>query len=149
MFKMPSYALLALGLTFLPVSASAQDSTVRLPQDIAYKAALPGYSAVATVYGDENKAGLFVQRVKFAPGFKIMPHWHPDQQRTVAVLSGTLYFAFGDKWDESKMNAYPAGTFFVEPPKAVHYAWAKDGPVEVQVQGIGPTGVTMVEQPKQ
>src|SRR5215472_6727616 len=117
MLKMRPYALLALGVTFLPVSISAQDSTVRLPQDIAYKATLPGYPAVATVYGNENKAGLFVHRVKFAPGFKIMPHWHTDAQRTVVVLTGTLYFAFGDKWDESKMNAYPAGTFFVEPPK--------------------------------
>jgi len=114
-----------------------------------FKSPIAGYPELATVYGDTTKAGIYVQRVKFPPSFKIMPHWHPDQQRTVAVLSGTLYFAFGDKWDESKMNAYPAGTFFVEPPKAVHYAWAKDGPVEVQVQGIGPTGVTMVEQPKQ
>jgi len=28
--------------------------------------------------------------------------------RTVVVLSGTLYFGSGDKWDESKFKAYPA-----------------------------------------
>jgi len=33
-----------------------------------------------------------------------------------AVLSGTLYFATGDKWDESKFKAYPAGTFYSEEP---------------------------------
>ena len=40
-----------------------------------------------------------------------MPHWHPDEVRTVAILSGTFYFDSGDKWDESKFKAYPAGTF--------------------------------------
>jgi quercetin dioxygenase-like cupin family protein len=142
--------ILAAGLALAPSFGHAREDAVKLlPQDIPYKAVFAGYPEVATVYGDEKKAGLFVQRVKFAPGFKIMPHWHPDAERTVVVLSGILYFAFGDKWDESKLNAYPAGTFFVESPNAVHFAWAKDGPVEVQVQGIGPTGVTMVEQPKQ
>jgi quercetin dioxygenase-like cupin family protein len=149
MLKMPPYALLALGLTFLPVSATAQDSTVRLPQDIVFKSPIAGYPEVAMVYGDTTKAGIYVQRVRFQPGFKIMPHWHPEEVRTVVVLSGTLYFAYGDKWDESKLKAFPAGTFFSEPTRAAHFAWAKDGEVMVQVTGTGPSGVTMVDQPKQ
>ena len=77
-----------------------------------------------------------------------MPHWHPDEVRTVVVLSGTLYFAYGEKWDESKLKAFPAGTFFSEPTRAPHFAWAKDGAVMVQVTGTGPSGVTMIDQPK-
>jgi quercetin dioxygenase-like cupin family protein len=150
MLKSVRPILLAAGLALAPSFGQAQESAVKLlPQDIPYKTVLVGYPQVATVYGDEKKAGFFVQRVKFAPGFKIMPHWHPDVERTVVVLSGTLYFAFGEKWDESKMNAYPAGTFFVEPPKSRSLRMGQGRPVEVQVQGIGPTGVTMVEQPKQ
>jgi uncharacterized RmlC-like cupin family protein len=149
MFKTAHYALLAFGLALLPASAGAQDSTVRLPQDIAYKSPIAGYPHIADVYGDTVKPGIFVQRVKFPAGFKIMPHWHPDEVRTAVVLSGTLYFAYGDRWDESKLTAFPAGTFFAEPQRAPHFAWAKDGEVVVQVTGSGPSGVTMVEQPKQ
>ena len=57
----------------------------------------------------------------------------PDEVRTAVVLSGTLYFGSGDKWDESKFKAYPAGTFYSEPSKAPHFTWAKDGEVIIQV----------------
>jgi quercetin dioxygenase-like cupin family protein len=83
-------------------------------------------------------------RVKFPSGFKAMPHSHPDPQRTIAVLSGTLYFGVGDAWDESKLQAYPAGTFFTEPAGANHFVWAKDGDAIVQLTAIGPTGTTPV-----
>src|SRR5215470_9752038 len=141
-------ALLAFGLAFLPALAGAQDSSVKLPQDIVFESPIAGYPELATVYGDTAKPGIYVQRVKFAPGFKIMPHWHPDEVRTIVVLSGTLYFSYGDMWDETKFKAFPAGSFFVEPPKATHFAWAKDGEVILQITGIGPSGVTMVDQPK-
>ena len=83
-------------------------------------------------------------RVNFSPGWKDQPHWHPDEVRTAVVLSGTLYFASGDKWDESKFKAYPAGTFYSEPSKAPHYTWAKDGEVIIQITGVGPSGKTFI-----
>jgi hypothetical protein len=45
--------------------------------------------------------------------------------RTVVALSGTLYFGRGDKWDESKFRAYPAGTFYSEPAKAPNMIFGK------------------------
>jgi quercetin dioxygenase-like cupin family protein len=42
----------------------------------------------AVLYGDPTKAGVYVQRTKFPPGTKVMPHWHPDEWRTAVVLSG-------------------------------------------------------------
>jgi len=75
-----------------------------------------------------------------------MPHWHPDEWRTAVVLSGTLYFGVGEQWDESKLKAYPIGTFYSEPPRAPHYVWAKDGEVIIQTTGMGPTGTTMIAQ---
>ena len=97
------------------------------------------------LYGDPTKPGLFVSRVKFSAGWKDPPHWHPDEVRTVVVLSGTLYFGSGDKWDESKFRAYPAGTFYSEPPSAPHFSWA-DGEVIIQITGIGPSGKTFIPQ---
>jgi quercetin dioxygenase-like cupin family protein len=130
------------------VSAQSQDaaaSVVRLPQDIVYKG-LPGAPQHATIFGDSSKLGLYVDRIKFEPGMKVMPHWHPDSVRTVLVLSGTFYFAVGEKWDESKLKAYPAGTLYSEPARTPHYAWAKDGEVILQVTAVGPTGNTPISQ---
>jgi quercetin dioxygenase-like cupin family protein len=130
------------------VSAQSQDaesSVVKLPQDIVYKG-LPGAPQHVTIFGDSSKPGLYVDRIKFAPGTKVMPHWHPDSVRTVLVLSGTFYFAVGEQWDESQLKAYPAGTLYSEPARTPHYAWAKDGEVILQVTAIGPTGNTPIPQ---
>ena len=133
----------------LLISADAQDAGVlKLPQDIQFKGPLSGPPQTVVLYGDPQKPGLFVTRVRFSPGWKDMPHYHPDAARTVAVLSGTFYFGSGDTWDESKFNAYPAGTFYSEPPQARHFTWAKDGEVIIQITGIGPSGKTFVDQKK-
>lgn len=145
--------LLVLCAVGLPGSVHAQSAetggVLMLPEDIQFKGPLAGPPQTAVLYGDPKKAGVFVTRVKFSAGWKDAPHWHPDELRTVAVLSGTLYFARGDKWDESKVKAYPAGTFYSEPAKAPHFTWAKDGDVIIQITGIGPSGKTFIPQPKE
>ena len=75
-----------------------------------------------------------------------MPHTHPDEWRTAVVLSGTIYFGLGDKWDEAKLQPRPAGTFFTEAKGAPHFIWAKDGEVIVQITGMGPSGTTLIPQ---
>jgi hypothetical protein len=135
--------------TFTCMTAYAQStdtSVLKLPEDIVFKGALTGPPQTVVLYGDPTKPGLFVTRVKFSAGWKDMPHWHPDEARTVAVLSGTFYFANGEKWDESKFKAYPAGTFYSEPPRSSHYTWAKDGEVILQITGTGPSGKTFISQ---
>ena len=118
---------------------TVETSVVKVPQDIVYKG-LPGAPQHVTLYGDSSQPGLYVDRIRFLPGMKVMPHWHPDTVRTVLVMSGTFYFAVGEQWDESKLMAYPAGTLYSEPPRTPHYAWAKDGEVILQITAIGPTG---------
>ena len=136
------------GLAATPAFAQSSDTGIlKLPDAIEFKAAaVAGAPQTALLYGDPTKPGVFVTRVKFSSGWKDMPHWHPDEIRTVAVLSGTFYFGAGDKWDESKFTAYPAGTFYSEPAKAQHYTWAKDGEVIIQITGVGPTGKTFIPQ---
>jgi quercetin dioxygenase-like cupin family protein len=116
-----------------------ETSVVKMPQDIVYKG-LPGAPQHATLFGEPSQPGLYVDRIRFLPGMRVMPHWHPDSVRTVLVMSGTFYFAVGEHWDESKLKAYPAGTLYSEPPRTPHYAWAKDGEVILQLTAIGPTG---------
>jgi hypothetical protein len=141
-------AMLA-GLAATPSYAqSIGAGVVKLPQDIEFKGPLTGPPQTVVVYGDPTKLGVFVSRVKFSAGWKDMPHWHPDEVRTVVVLSGTFYFGSGEKWDESKVKAYPAGTFYSEPSKAPHFSWAKDGEVIIQITGVGPSGKTFIPQEK-
>jgi len=135
-------------VTGIAVGAYAQSTqpVVKLPNEIEFKAPLSPAPQNSVLYGDPTKPGVYVQRTKLAPGFKVMPHWHPDEWRTAVVLSGTLYFGVGEQWDESKLKAYPAGTFYSEPPKTPHYVWAKDGEVIIQTTGMGPTGTTPIPQ---
>jgi quercetin dioxygenase-like cupin family protein len=128
------------------VGAEETASVLKLPNDIEFKGPLSGPPQTIVLYGDPTKPGLFVTRIRFSPGWKDPPHFHPDPARTVVVLSGTFYFGSGDTWDESKMKAYPAGTFYSEPPNSPHFTWAKDGEVIIQLTGMGPSGKTFINK---
>lgn len=138
--------LMTIGAAAAAAYAQTAQQVVKQPNEIEYKAPLNvGAPPAAVVYGDPKQQGLYVTRVKFPQGFKVMPHFHPDE-RTVVVLSGTFYMGLGEQFDESKMTAYPPGTFLSEPPKVAHYTWAKDGEVIIQVTGYGPSGATQIPQ---
>jgi quercetin dioxygenase-like cupin family protein len=117
----------------------------KLENDIEFTGP-PDQLQSAVVFGDPTKPGLYVQRFRLPSGLKLPPHWHPDEMRTVVVLSGTLYYAFGERWDESKLVKLPPESFFYEPPHVPHFAWAKDGDVILQLTAIGPSGATSVPQ---
>lgn len=140
------FVLMTIGAAAAAAYAQTAQQVVKQPSEIEYKAPInPGAPPAAILYGDPRQQGLYVNRVKFPQGFKVMPHFHPDE-RTVVVLSGTFYMGLGEQFDESKMKAYPAGTFLSEPPKVAHYTWAKDGEVIIQVTGYGPSGSTQITQ---
>lgn len=98
---------------------------------------LPGLRA-AWLLGSEKEAGPYVLRVQLAPGARIPPHSHPDTRHST-VLRGTLYVGFGDTVDEAHWVAVPAGALYVAPAGVPHWLWAKDGEVEYQEAGSGPT----------
>lgn len=125
-----------------------QPSVRVMPEELRF-VGVPGGSQTAVLYGDPKQSGVFVTRVRFPAGLKVPAHWHPDAWRTVVVLSGTLYFGLGEQWDETKLTALPAGTFFSEPSKTPHFAWAKDGEVIIQVTGMGPSGTVSIPPAKQ
>ena len=91
------------------------------------------------IVGAEKQAGAYLVRVKLERGGRIAPHSHPDQ-RVSTVLAGTIYVGFGSVFDETKVVAIPTGGVYVAPANVPHYVWAKDGDVQYQESGIGPTG---------
>lgn len=102
----------------------------------------------AVLAGDPGRPGPYVMRVKIPAHARLAPHFHPDETRMVTVLSGTLYFAFGEKFDESKLTALGPGSFFTEPKNRPHFAMTRAEDVMLQVNAVGPTGTTQLQAPR-
>lgn len=100
----------------------------------------PG-AKIAVIEGDLKSSGPITFRLKVPANFKIAVHTHPTDER-VTVLSGTLYFAIGDKFDAAKGKAYKAGDTFIVPSGMPMYAYTKKGETIVQIHGNGPWGIT-------
>jgi len=97
----------------------------------------------AVIVGDPTKPEMYAAHIRFPANLRIAPHFHPDD-RVVTVLSGTVLFGYGERFDEGRMRALPAGSVWTEPARQPHFAWAKEGEVLLQVIGIGPSGSTPV-----
>ncbi len=81
-------------------------------------------------------SGDYTVRLKMPDGYRISPHWHPKREN-VTVISGTFKVGMGDKFDESSMLTFPAGSFAYLDPDMHHYAMAS-GEVVVQIHGMSP-----------
>jgi quercetin dioxygenase-like cupin family protein len=103
--------------------------------------------SIASVSGTEKSNGMYIYRVRFPKGHKIMPHYHSDE-RVVTVISGSLYVGYGRVFDASKMTKLVAGGLWTEPKESAHFVWAKDGEVELQVVGFGPSVRTAISEKK-
>jgi quercetin dioxygenase-like cupin family protein len=101
----------------------------------------------AALLGSSKAQGPYTERVRFPPNFVIQPHNHPDQ-RTYTILSGTWYIGYGDTFDETKLQALPQGSFYVEPTGVNHFVATKDEPVVLQLSGMGPTATRLLDQAK-
>ncbi|MGA8273938.1 MAG: cupin domain-containing protein [Candidatus Sulfotelmatobacter sp.] len=94
----------------------------------AQLAVLEGNPAAAT--------GDYTIRLKMPDGYRIAPHWHPKREN-VTVITGTFKVGMGDRFDESRMGDFAAGSFAYLDPDMHHYAMAS-GEVVVQVHGASP-----------
>lgn len=101
---------------------------------------LPPGAKFAVLEGDPAKAGPFVFRVKVPDGYKIPPHTHPKPER-VTVVSGTFNLGMGDKFDATKLEAMPVGTYGTWPAGMKHFVSVK-GETVVQFHGDGPWTIT-------
>jgi uncharacterized RmlC-like cupin family protein len=133
--------LLMVGLFATALVASPKPHNAFTPDSVPYGPApaflQPG-AQFAVLEGDPTaSSGDFTIRLKMPAGYKIAPHWHPTREN-VTVISGTFKVGMGDKFDESKMNAFPAGSFAYLDPDMHHYAMATGGEVIVQVHGMSP-----------
>jgi quercetin dioxygenase-like cupin family protein len=128
--------------------AHAEQPVIVMPDQITWRPVGSAGMMVAVVHGDPSVAGPYTMLIKIPAGMKIPPHSHPDRWRTSVVVSGTLYFGFGNAWDEAALKPFTPGTVWTEPPGANHFVWAKDGEVIAMLTAMGPTGFAPVAPAK-
>jgi quercetin dioxygenase-like cupin family protein len=117
----------------------AMDASLHRPTALKWSdgpASLPPGAKIAVLEGDPEKEGPFVFRVKVPDGYRIPPHTHPKPER-VTIISGEFHLGMGDKFDKTKGETLPAGTYGVWPAGMKHYVWVK-GETIVQFHGSGP-----------
>ncbi len=98
---------------------------------------IPAGAQLAVLEGDPMAAsGDYTIRLKMPDGYKIAPHTHPAREN-VTVISGTLKVGMGDKYDDSKMMSFGAGSFAYLDPSMHHYA-GTSGETVIQIHGQSP-----------
>jgi uncharacterized RmlC-like cupin family protein len=139
-------------LTATGVTAAPSAELRLTPSEIATLAqggAGPGSSGVSGIQtsvlaGDLTKAGPYTIRLSAPANTRIAAHSHRDE-RTAVVISGSWFFGYGDKADETKFKALPPGSFYTEPAGDHHFALTRDEPVVVYIFGYGPTETVYVD----
>ena len=125
------------------IKPDALGFVVAQPEDVKFP---DGAQSQIVIAGDPNAPGIYVIRIRFAPGNMSRPHFH-DQDRYVTVIKGTWWVALGpeaDKFDPSKTKPMKAGSIVKHPAGAHHYDGAKDEEVIVQIIGMGPVKTTQI-----
>jgi hypothetical protein len=124
----------------LLVAQSGTHQNAFTPDQIKYGPPPPFVASgaqLAVLEGDPGAStGDFTIRLKMPDGYKIAPHWHPKREN-VTVVSGNFKVGMGDKFDDTTMMTFPAGSFAYLDPEMHHYAMAS-GEVVVQVHGMSP-----------
>jgi hypothetical protein len=125
-------------IALMPQPCHAQN--VFTPDQIKWGPAppfIPAGAQLAVLEGNPMAAsGDYTIRLKMPDGYRIAPHTHPLREN-VSVISGTLKVGMGDKYDDSKMMSFGAGSFAYLDPSMHHYAGAS-GETVIQIHGRSP-----------
>jgi hypothetical protein len=149
--RIPVYALAAsvgAALLLSPAGWAADSASVMYmsPAQIKWGDAppnMPKGGKMAVLSGDPSKAGPFVARLQVPANYKIAPHYHSTDE-DLTVISGTFYFAEGDKMETKGAHAMQAGSFHHLPAKTHHFAFSK-APAVVQINAQGPFDIVYID----
>lgn len=122
---------------------AASSPTIVMPGQMKWQPQ-PGNYSMAVLYGNPDKPGYYVIRLKLPPNWTFGVHYHPDQEN-ITVISGTLYAGLGSKLNKSKVTAFPAGSFVAMPADVRHYALTKASGAVIQIDGQGPSKNIMLK----
>lgn len=129
-----------------PAGGNAMPSSIHTPPQMKWvdgPPSLPAGAKLTVLEGDPSKEGPFVMRVKVPDGYRIPPHTHPKPER-ITVIAGTFHLGMGDKFDQSKGQAMPAGAYGTWPAGMKHYVWVT-GETVIQFHGMGPWKINYLD----
>ncbi len=63
------------------------------------------------------------------------------------MLSGTYWSGVGETFDATRLEVFPAGSFYVIPAGLPHFSAVLEGEVEFQEAGVGPSSHDLVKLP--
>ncbi len=143
--KAVAVSLALLSAAFLASAAQAEGAGLitATPSELKWTAAPsvgPG-AMIAVIEGDLKAAEPFTLRLKLPANTKIGVHTHPVTER-VTVISGTFYFATGDKFDPARAKAYHPGDTLIIPVGMSMYGASREQETVLQLHGTGPWGIT-------
>lgn len=90
----------------------------------------------AWAIGGPQGDGLNVTRSRLSKGGRVQPHAH-SRERVMSIISGSLFAASGDRFDENTLVRYEAGNLLHVPPNTMHYFSAPEGDVVFDEYGSG------------
>ena len=103
--------------------------------------AMPKGLMRAVMFGDPNKPGLSIFRMKYPPNYHVPPHFHWMAEHTT-VLEGEFWMGLGDVVDESKMIKYSAGDYFSVSVGTSHYVVTRESSPIFELHVMGPWQMT-------
>jgi quercetin dioxygenase-like cupin family protein len=143
--------VVVIAITLPAQSVPLPEGTIQVPGGtgtwIDAPASLPAGTRMLLLEGHPGSEGFFTMRLRLPAGARLQPHWHPADER-VTVLSGLVQVGFGDRFDEAAMTTFGPGSFYLNPARSHHYVWVAE-PTEMQLTGMGPWELHMLEQPSE
>lgn len=104
---------------------------------------MPAPAKIAVIEGDLSREEPFTFRLRLPAGYEIQPHIHPAYER-VTVLSGTLHFGHGEKFDRGATKELRKGGVAIMSPGDPMFGYVSEDTV-IQVQGTGPWGIEYLD----
>ena len=134
---------LLLVVVVLGAAACATAPVTALPDNVKWTDH-PAFPSVkmAVIHGNPSQAGPFVIRLWIPANYQVPPHYHPVDEN-ITIVSGSVNFGHGDRFDKSQGKRYVSGDFVRMPANMRHYVWVTEETI-VQVHSVGPTGYTQV-----
>ena len=135
--------VLLLGLSLL-LAGSAAHGQVN-PAGLKWGPAPPGLPAgarLAVLSGDPGKEGMFTIRLRFPPGYRVMPHRHPSDE-LVTVIDGQVSLGMGRTFAPRRAASLIRGGYVVAAANMDHYAFTRTG-ATIQITARGPFAITYV-----
>jgi hypothetical protein len=129
-------------LNFPGVYQEVGEEHLRIKQARSYRQS-PLVRGLGTAGNPGAMTGDYTVRLKMPDGYRIAPQWHPNREN-VTVIAGTFKVGMGDRFDESKMGDFPAGSFALSRPR---YASLRDG--ERRGRGPNPRRISVPDQLRQ